>query len=461
MTAGRKERVERVKDQFFGRERLMREIVAGVLAVPQPASVSLVGSKLAGKSRLLAHLASPQGPLRSAELADWRPLPFREAERVLVLLVDCDWHEARGDLLGHIAGRLADLLAQATIDLAGEPEGGPGRRIGQVGRRLSQLGYRLVLLLDNFDILLEQELLTPETVDALRPLAREVGLVIATEQPLHDLDRDLAASPLFNVMTQLFVGLLETEAARQWLAAYRARFPAMTQIEEPLLQWTGNHPYLLYRLDDILSEVQGMLGPDGRICAEELPLVRLRLAEHGRLLFVTFWRTLHNPPRRIDPARLMGVVERLVAGKLRVDQVERNQISTLNWLINQSMVIYNQQSYRLFSPLFGEFLANRLARAAALAARTQAAPTPLAHDALYAQLTKTESALLRYFQSHSHAVITPEQLLADVWKRPDASPRRVQEAIRRLRLELAQVSPPIGTIENERGQGYRFIPAST
>ena len=60
--------MERVKDQFFGRERLMREIVAGVLAVPQPASVSLVGSKLAGKSRLLAHLASPQGPLRSAEL---------------------------------------------------------------------------------------------------------------------------------------------------------------------------------------------------------------------------------------------------------------------------------------------------------------------------------------------------------------------------------------------------------
>lgn len=456
--------MERVKEQFFGRERLMREIVAGVLATPQPASVSLVGSKLAGKSRLLAHLASPQGPLQNPDQTEWRPSPFQTAQRVLVLLIDCDWHEARSDLPGHIADRLADLLAQAEqTGLAWEQvEAQSGaRRIGQMSRQISQRGYRLVLLLDNFDILFEQELLTPDTIAALRPLARQVGLVVATEQPLHDLDRDLAASPLFNVMTQLFIGLLEPEAARQWLAAYRARFPAMAQIEESLLQWAGNHPYLLYRLDDILSEVQWMLGPDGRICAEELPLVRLRLAEHGRPLFVTFWNTLHNPPRRIDPARLMGVVERLVAGKVRADQVERNQISILNWLINQGMVIYSQQSYRLFSPLFGEFLANRLARAASIAARTVPAPAPSTHDALYTQLTKTESALLRYFQSHSYTVVTPEQLLADVWKRPDASPRRVQEAIRRLRLELAQASPPIGAIENERGQGYRFIPAAT
>jgi DNA-binding response OmpR family regulator len=36
----------------------------------------------------------------------------------------------------------------------------------------------------------------------------------------------------------------------------------------------------------------------------------------------------------------------------------------------------------------------------------------------------------------------------------------VQEAIRRLRLQLEEASPPVGTIENERGQGYRFVPAS-
>jgi len=35
----------------------------------------------------------------------------------------------------------------------------------------------------------------------------------------------------------------------------------------------------------------------------------------------------------------------------------------------------------------------------------------------------------------------------------------VQEAIRRLRLQLEQASQPVGVIENERGKGYRFVPA--
>ena len=49
--------MDRVKNEFFGRERLLREVVAGVLA-SQPASFSLVGSKLSGKSRLLDYLAT-------------------------------------------------------------------------------------------------------------------------------------------------------------------------------------------------------------------------------------------------------------------------------------------------------------------------------------------------------------------------------------------------------------------
>ena len=91
--------------------------------------------------------------------------------------------------------------------------------------------------------------------------------------------------------------------------------------------------------------------------------------------------------------------------------------------------------------------------------RPSAALLPL--DApIYEQLTKIEGVLLRYFQIHANEVVSSEQLLAEVWKRPDSSPRRVQEAIRRLRMELEEASPPVGSIENERGQGYRFVPAT-
>ena len=83
------------------------------------------------------------------------------------------------------------------------------RRIYQVARTLSEQEGRLVLLLDNFDRVFENEAIDIETIDEFRPLTLELALLVATEQPLHDLDRELAASPLFNVMTQVFLGLLD------------------------------------------------------------------------------------------------------------------------------------------------------------------------------------------------------------------------------------------------------------
>jgi DNA-binding response OmpR family regulator len=138
--------------------------------------------------------------------------------------------------------------------------------------------------------------------------------------------------------------------------------------------------------------------------------------------------------------------------------VAREEIPALNWLINQCMVVAGPQGYQLFSPLLADFLANRLANVTSALPAKRAVPPPL-DEGIYEQLSKTERGLLYYFQTHPNTIIAPEQLLADVWKRPDASPRRVQEAIRRLRLQLEVADPPIGNVENERGRGYRFIPA--
>lgn len=455
---------ERPQDRFYGRTRILQEIVSGVLATPQPASFSLVGAKLAGKTRLLDYLASPQGPLLSEEASDERPYAFQESGRVVVLKIDCDWQDAQADLPQHVAVRLESQLREERIQLAWdqvEAQPGASRRIWQMSRQLNEMGYRLVLLMDNFDAVFENQLLTPDSVDELRPLTREMALVVATEQPLHDLDRELAASPLFNVMTQLFIGLLEPAAAQTWLDDYAARFPGIADVTDELLELTGCHPFLLLRVGDILSEVQLMLAPGQTLSAEHLPLIRLRLAEHGRLLFVTFWRMVEEPPRRIDRRVLLALIKQLLNANLALNQVAREHIPTLNWLINQGMVLYGEQGYNFFSPLFVEFFANRLGAVTTSGpARPTSQEAAAADEAIYAQLTKTEAALLRYFQQRANQVISPEQLLADVWKRPDASSRRVQEAIRRLRLQLENAVPPIGSIENERGQGYRFIPAA-
>lgn len=450
------------KDQYFGRERLLREIAGGVLARTQPASFSLVGSKLVGKSKTLTYLAAPDGPLLGESWEAWRLPPYQDGDRIVVVLVDCDGQEAQDDLLGHLAERVGKQVRADRIKLdwgAVEQQPGASRRLWQMAHQLNMIDYRLVVLMDNFDTVFENQLLTPESVEELRPLTREMALVVATEQPLHDLDRELAASPLFNVMTQLFLGILEPEAARRWLEAYGESYPAVDAILDELLKLTGSHPFLLLRMGDILAEVQLVLPPGQKVGVEHLPLIRLRLAEHGRLLFATNWRNLQKPPARIAQPILAGLMKRLVAHNLSFDQVKREEIPTLNWLINEAMVICDVKGYALFSPLFTEFLANRMA--AVTQASPPVAPTPpRPPDApIYQQLTKIEGILLRYFQSHPDELLSPEQLLVEVWKRPDASPRRVQEAIRRLRLELEAASPPVGSIENERGQGYRFLPA--
>ena len=152
---------------------------------------------------------------------------------------------------------------------------------------------------------------------------------------------------------------------------------------------------------------------------------------------------------------------RLLKGHLKAANIQRDNCAALNWLINQAVVAFGSQGYQIYSPLFVEYLAAQMGESITAETAMMPAVESVPDLPIYQQLTKTEVALLRYFQTRSRTIVSPEQLLADVWQRPDASPRRVQEAIRRLRLQLVEADPPVGDIENERGRGYRFIPASS
>lgn len=477
--------------QFNGRERLVREVVQGVLSDP-PTSFSLVGAKLVGKSRLLAWLASEDGPLTGEAYADLRPVAWDDGSRLIALRLDCGTAAAQDNLLAFLHDQLsAALRREAKITMRPEAAGGSshGARISALLRALNDLDYRLVLLLDNFDRVFAH--LPSDAVNELRPLTLQAALVVATEQPLHDLDRSLAASPLFNVMTQVFLGLVEPEAARRWVADYADAYPGVRHIETQLTELTGMHPYLLRLLGDILLEVRQMLPADVEVGAEHLPLIRLRLAEHARPLFETLWRRVQAPPERIHPGAVQALLRNMVDGPYGLAGLGREENAALNWLINQAMVVCCKPDmpgggvgYELFSPLLAEYLAERLElhSAAPSTAPSHGGPANGNHvqeqgrsrepvtggeagskeradlPEFNGRLTRIEAALLLYFQNHAREVLSPEQLLREVWRRPDATPRRVQEAIRRLRLEMEQAKPPIGVIENDRGRGYRFVP---
>ncbi|MGL4651712.1 MAG: winged helix-turn-helix domain-containing protein [Caldilineaceae bacterium] len=494
---------------FAGRERVVKEIVMGVLSDP-PTSYSLVGSKFVGKSRLLNFLASEEGPLISDNYMALRPHWNSDFGRNLPVRVDCSVPSAQRDFLGYLADQTCVAIRAegglgVPFDRFEGLEAAP--KVLALVRFLAKDEFRFVFLLDHFDRVFGS--LPLDTLNEMRPLTYHAGFVVASEQPLHDLDRSLAASPLFNVMTQVFLGLVEPEVARQWLNAYADEYPNLRPIVANLPELTATHPYLLRRLGDILDEVAQMIPEGMEMGPEHLPLIRLRLAEHGRLLFETLWRRVQNPPGILQKAVVVRLVERLVKEPVLMSDLASDERGPLNWLINQAMVTCcgmvggKGLGYELFSPLFSEFLAERLALlhaagadagaerqnggtngangAAATAAPAGALGSAPAYGgstdadgfgeeapeykaeappAFLAMLTRSESVLLGYFQHHARQVVSPEQLLREVWRRPDATPRRVQEAIRRLRIVLEMAAPPIGTIENDRGRGYRFVPAS-
>jgi hypothetical protein len=459
---------------FVGRERVVREIVQGVLADP-PTSFSLVGSKLSGKSKLLAFLASDEGPLIGEANAGWRPYAYSDGNRVIPIRIDCSIPSARENFLAFLLAEVAAALqregalpASKTRDT--QKEASNTVALLTLMRQVADANYRPVLLMDNFDRIFVA--LPHDTVNELRPLTFHAALIVASEQPLHDLDRSLAASPLFNVMTQVFIGLLETEVARRWVEEQLEVTPALLPATDSLLHITGNHPYLLRMIDDILIEVKEMLPPHAEVGPEHLPLIQLRMAEHGRQLFETLWRRMQAPPPRVNPPVLMSLLQRMVRHPIQLANATREETSTLNWLINQGMVIYSavghSAGYEFFSPLFADYLSERLAPVASTAhgsgnnggaSASTLRPSPVLEPAFLGGLTRIEANLLAYLQAHSSEVISPETLLAEVWKRPDATPRRVQEAVRRLRMELEAANPPVGSIENDRGRGYRFVPA--
>ena len=292
-----------IKARFFGRKTVLQDVVQGLLAPTQPLDYSLVGPNLIGKSRLLKYLASEDGPFKGPDPCNWRPEQFRDGHNIIVAHYDCDWPAAQEHLTRFISRRLkADLKEEKTLgldwadikDAVSQDAVSPGQQIGQIVHQLNQKHITLVLLLDNCDHVLQSDSITPDMVNELRPLTNELGLMVATAQPLHDLNKTLAATPLFNVMHQHFVGLLEPAAARPWIDAYDEQFLLTADVNENLLELTGGHPFLLARINDILMEIQPLAANGERINKSHLPVIRLRLAEHGPRLIEMNWRKLNN-----------------------------------------------------------------------------------------------------------------------------------------------------------------------
>ena len=436
-----------IQKQFYGRDRIVKEIVSG-LEASQPLRFSLIGSNLVGKTTILQYLASEHGPLLAGESS---------SRTKVVAYADCSSPEVQRHPDRAITARLerqstgAIEPAHGGNEVCEDRSGGPCT--WDITQRILESGMRPILLLDNLDSLVMRQSEDDPVLDAITTLGQEIPIVVTSRQPLFDLNTQQLSPWFVDSLTPISVGLMEPSVGLAWVESLCP--PKLFPVVAELAQMTGMHPFLLERLGYTLAGVQEMLTPDQTLNVEHLPLIRLRLSEQGRRLFARTWQDLQDPPRRVDLRTLMTLLEQFRHSPIPSDEVTAEQTPVLNWLIDQTVVVYGESGYQIACPLFVDFLNSRIgpqARASRPSVDGDASP-------LLSNLTKTENALLRYFQKHDNVVVSTDDLLADVWHRPDASPRRVQEAIRRLRLRLDDAVPPVGAIHNERGRGYRFVPA--
>jgi hypothetical protein len=432
------------KDPFFGRHAIVDRITKST-QTEQPTGFVIVGARMTGKSALLRHLLSQ----------------FQLADRQAPVYLDCALLERPDELWPLLYTAALDAQADDTSVARNDKPAGYGHYpLLTLLRDQRRRGIQTILLLDNVDYLVASAPGASDLCTALSLLNSVAPLILTSHRPIYDVNRALAGSRLIAETTQLFLGLLEAEAADLWLTHHLQGDGMLETVRSSLLASTGCHPYLLYKMGECLAEMEPALPPDRVWREEHQPFLRLRLAEHGRPLFLAQWEMLANPPPPLTADGVAALMERLRCGPLSPDETPGAWLPALNWLINQALVAYRwdegSPAYTVFSPLLLDFLSHASPPAGGSMPQS---PPPALDPAVYQDLTKIEANLLRYFEQHSQTLVSTDQLLADVWRRPNASTRRVQEAIRRLRLQLEQQTPPIGEIKNERGRGYRFVPA--
>ncbi len=182
-------------------------------------------------------------------------------------------------------------------------------------KALDETNWRIVVMLDEFDALLNHPLLnSAEFYGSLRSLTSRfssLALIIATRRSLNQLnvktqELNPHSSPYFNIFTELRLGPLPKRDAARLLAYAGDRFD--NNDRQFVVLASGRHPYLMQLAADILWD----LNQEGRKGIERYELAgeELRMQSEGH--FADTWRTWSNAERKVIVAVALAQMALLV-----------------------------------------------------------------------------------------------------------------------------------------------------
>jgi len=222
----------RCESDFFGRERELQDIYTRVLGSQ---SVSLIGERRVGKSSLLNALM-----FSSQRLHHGVPEEFR------FILVDCQYIVGFEEEV--FLEYLLTRIAEETSSEIGEP-----RRytLRQVARKLHADGIRPVILMDEFDVFVDNERITMDFLSFLRSWSSEFSIPLVIVSREGSIDR-LAESPttgsaFLNIFGIIYIGSFSENEASELVTvpAELAGEPFEPEQLLWILELAGHFPFFL------------------------------------------------------------------------------------------------------------------------------------------------------------------------------------------------------------------------
>lgn len=394
-------------------------------------SVSLIGPRRIGKSSLLIHLTRPQ--VRAQIQLD--------PPHALFVLIDCQ--ELGGVPPEEVYEALLTTLLQAAekvqIKLSEVKELGTYRALDRVLNQITRVGTAVVVLLDEFELLAANELLTPYFFARLRGLTTKYGLayLTASQRPLFAItaEEEILSSPFFNIFVTLPLSQF-TDAQGRSLLQERLNPTEITfppELINHLLFLVGPHPFFLHIAG--YHAYQNIV--QGAIFSGDEELDRL------------------DDPIEVEAGSHLGYLwHNLTSEEQYSLAIADGPIDTLRQLEQQCLLVNVNGSYAYTSEIL-----RRYVRRQKVAGLVQAGPFVIDQQRhqVWANghelsLTTSQFSILVKLCEQSGQVVHGDELEMAVWG--DAlvdDPDRLKTLIKRLRRAI----DPYGNwIISERGVGY-------
>ena len=225
------------RDDFYGRKSVIRKLFAKINTT-RPQSVSIIGDRKIGKSSLLSYLKHP----------DTRREHLTIPEQYIFVYMDLQQHHTNSpkDFFSAVFDEIIREF-QGNIAINVEPD---YKGFKDLVEELEKNDLILIFLFDEFEVITRNENFSYEFFSFLRSIANgyRVSYITASGRYLREMCRskEISDSPFFNIFTNLFLGPLELNEAKELIItpSSRSRIP-LDHRTNLILEMAGRLPFYI------------------------------------------------------------------------------------------------------------------------------------------------------------------------------------------------------------------------